>query len=92
MEFASEWIEYARWVWPDFWGRPKRVRVTGRRSMNKEAQLATMLVISLTFALFGWALVYLASPLDQPNEEQRAIPTRLRRWLDAAYDRLLKDR
>jgi hypothetical protein len=26
--------------------------------MNKEAQLATMLVTSLAMALFGWALVY----------------------------------
>jgi hypothetical protein len=60
--------------------------------MNKEAQLATMLVTSLAIALFGWALVYLASSLGHPNEELRPISTRLRRWLNAAYDRLLKTR
>ena len=60
--------------------------------MNKEAQLATMLVIGLALALFGWALVYLASSLAHPKEEQRAVPTRLRQWLNAAYDRLLKAR
>ena len=58
--------------------------------MNKEAQLATMLVVGLALALFGWALVYLASSLAHPKEEQRAVPTRLRQWLNAAYDRLLK--
>jgi hypothetical protein len=60
--------------------------------MNKEAQLATMLVASFAIALCGWALVYLASTRGQPNEEQRVHPTRLRRWLNAAYARLFKDR
>jgi hypothetical protein len=43
--------------------------------MNKEAQPATTLVISLALVVFGWALVYLASPMTHPNEEERAMPT-----------------
>jgi hypothetical protein len=31
-----------------------------RCSMNKEAQLTTMMVLSAVFALSGWALVYLS--------------------------------
>jgi hypothetical protein len=58
--------------------------------MNNEAQLATMMVASFAIFLCSWAIVYLASTRGRPNEEQR--PTRLRRWLNAAYTRLVKDR
>jgi hypothetical protein len=60
--------------------------------MNKEAQLATMFITGFALALFGWALVYLSSTRARSNEEQRAYPTRLRRWLNVAYERLLKAR
>jgi hypothetical protein len=60
--------------------------------MNKEAQLTTMMVLSAALALSGWALVYLSSTQGRPNEGQYVRPSRLRRWLNAAYDRLLKAR
>ena len=40
--------------------------------MNKEAQLATMLTIAFAVALFGWALVYLASAPTHPHDVRRA--------------------
>ena len=39
--------------------------------MNKEAQLATMLTIGFAVALFGWALVYLASAPTHPHDVRR---------------------
>ena len=60
--------------------------------MNKEAQLATMFITGFALALSGWALVYLSSTGARPNEEQSAYPMRLRRWLNAAYERLSKAR
>jgi hypothetical protein len=60
--------------------------------MNKEAQLTTMFITSFALALSGWALAYLSSTRARANEEHRAYPTRLRRWLNAVYDRLLKAR
>ena len=59
--------------------------------MNKEAQLTTMFITSFALALSGWALAY-PSTRARANEEHRAYPTRLRRWLNAVYDRLLKAR
>jgi len=43
---------------------------------NKEGQPATTLALGLALALFGWILVYPASPLPHPNEEERAMQTR----------------
>ena len=54
--------------------------------MNREAEIATMLTIGFAVALFGWALVHLASaPIHKDDE----LPTasRLRRWLQAIYYR-----
>jgi hypothetical protein len=50
--------------------------------VNKEAQLATMLTVGFMVALFGWALVYLASSPSHPNKNQRATASRFRRWLE----------
>ena len=51
--------------------------------MNKEAQLATMLTIGFAVALFGWALVYLASaptsPTRRPAPHREPIPKVVRR-------------
>jgi hypothetical protein len=60
--------------------------------MNKEAQLSIMFITSFALAFSGWALVYLSSTQARPNEEQRASPTRLWRWLNAAYAWLWKAR
>ena len=59
--------------------------------MNKEAQLATMLTIGFAVALFGWALVYLASAPTYPHDVRRPTASRLK-WLDATRHRLLKAR
>jgi hypothetical protein len=54
--------------------------------VNREAQLATMVTVAFAVALFGWVLVYIASaPI--PKDDQRPAPSRLRRWLHAAYGR-----
>ena len=53
-----------------------------RWPVNKEAQLATMLTIAFAVALFGWALVYLASAPTHPHESARhrePIPKVVRR-------------
>jgi hypothetical protein len=60
--------------------------------VNKEAQLATMLTVAFAVALFGWALVYIASSPSHPNKNQHATASRFRRWLDAVRLRLLKAR
>ena len=55
--------------------------------MNREAQLATMLTVGFAVALFGWALVHLASaPIYK--DDQRPSASRLRRWLLAVIDTL----
>ena len=61
-------------------------------SVNKEAQLTTMLIVGFAVAVFGWALVYLASSPSHPNKNQRATASRFRKWLDATRHRLLKAR
>ena len=61
-------------------------------SVNKEAQLATMLTIGFAVALFGWALVYLASAPTHPHDVRRPTASRFRKWLDATRHRLLKAR
>jgi hypothetical protein len=59
--------------------------------MNREAQIASMLIIGFAVTFFGWALVHIASPPIHPNEDdRRATPSRFRRWLDARWDQLLK--
>jgi hypothetical protein len=59
-------------------------------SMNKEAQLATLMIAGFAVALFGWAVVHLSSP-DHPNGNDRpATPTRLRRGLNVLLDRMWK--
>ena len=60
--------------------------------MNREAQLATMLTVALAFALFGWALVYLASAPTPPHDVRRPTASRFRKWLDTTRHRLLKAR
>ena len=60
--------------------------------MNKEAQLATLLTIGLAVALFGWALVYLASSPSHPSKNKRATASQFRRWLDAVRQRSLNTR
>jgi hypothetical protein len=62
------------------------------RSVNKEAQLTTMLIVGFAVAVFGWALVYLASSPSHPSKNQRATASRFRKWLDATRYRLLKAR
>ena len=47
--------------------------------MNKEAQLATMLTIGFAVALFGFALVYLASSPSHPNKNQHVTASRFRK-------------
>jgi hypothetical protein len=59
--------------------------------MNREAQIATMLTVGFAAALFGWAIVYIASsPTRRPHEDQRPTASRFRRWLDATRHRLLE--
>jgi hypothetical protein len=59
--------------------------------MNREAQIATMLTVSLALAFLGWAVVYLASAPVHPHKDD-ASRTRFKRWLAAATHRLLKAR
>jgi hypothetical protein len=56
-------------------------------SVNKEAQLATMLTIGFAVALSGWALVYLASAPTHPHDVRRPTASRFRKWLDATRHR-----
>jgi hypothetical protein len=48
--------------------------------------------VGFAVAVFGWALVYLASSPSHPNKNQRATASRFRKWLDATRHRLLKAR
>ena len=41
-------------------------------------------------ALFGWALVYLASAPTYRHDVRRPTASRFRKWLDATRHRLLK--
>jgi hypothetical protein len=59
--------------------------------MNKEAQLATMLFVSLAIAFVGWGVVYLASAPSHPHKDDHRV-TGFRRWLAAARHRLLEAR
>jgi hypothetical protein len=55
-------------------------------SMNREAEIATMLMVGIDVALFGWALVHIASaPINKDDE--RPAASRVRRWLQATYYR-----
>ena len=53
-------------------------------SVNKEAQLTTMLIVGFAVAVFGWALVYLASSPSSPEQEpachREPIPKVVRRY------------
>ena len=51
-----------------------------------------MLTVGFAVALFGSALVYLASAPTNPHEDRRPTGSRFRKWLDAARHRLLKAR
>ena len=52
---------------------------------------ATMSTVAFAVALFGWALVHLASaPIHK--DDQRPAASRLRRWVNAAYSRSQKAR
>jgi len=57
---------------------------------NREAQIATMLIIGFGVAFFGWILVHFASAPIQKGD-QRPTASRIRRLLEGAYDRLQKD-
>ena len=60
-------------------------------SVNREAQIASMLIVAFAVAFVGWALVQLASaPIYK--DDQRPTASRLRRWLLAAFDRSQKGR
>jgi hypothetical protein len=58
--------------------------------VNREAQIATMLIIGFGVAFFGWILVHFASAPIQKGD-QRPTASRIRRSLEGAYDRLQKD-
>ena len=61
--------------------------------MNREAQIATMLTVGFAVALLGWAMLHLSSPTHHPNKDnRRGSRTRLRSWLVATRDKLLKAR
>jgi hypothetical protein len=57
-----------------------------------EAQIGTMLTMAFAVALFGWALVHIASSPTYPHEDHRPTGSRFRRWLNATRYRLLKAR
>jgi hypothetical protein len=60
-------------------------------AVNREAQIATMLMVGFAVALFGWALVHIASSPTPPHEVRRRTGSRFRRWLDATRHRLLRE-
>jgi hypothetical protein len=57
--------------------------------VNREAQIATVLIVGSAAAFVGWAIVYLASAPTQPYKGRR---TGLRRLLSSAAHRLFKAR
>ena len=57
--------------------------------MNREAQIATVLIVAFASAFLGWAMVYLASNADHPY---KGTPTGFRSRLASAAHRLLKAR
>jgi hypothetical protein len=59
--------------------------------MNKEAQLATMLFVSLAIAFVGWGVVHLASAPSRPHKDDHRA-TGFRRWVAATLHRLLEAR
>jgi hypothetical protein len=58
--------------------------------VNKEAQLATLVIAGFAVALVGWAVVHLSSTGRPNGNDRRPTPTRLRRWLNALFDRMWK--
>ena len=53
-------------------------------SVNRAAEIVSLLIAGFAVALIGWAILYLSSPPTHPNEsDQRAVPSRLRKWLNA---------
>jgi hypothetical protein len=61
------------------------------KAVNREAEIASLLISGFGVAFFGWALVHLASSPSHPNkDDRRATESRFRRWLDATRHRLLK--
>jgi hypothetical protein len=70
--------------------RESRAAGAGEASVNKEAQLTTLMVVGLAVALFGWAIVHLSSRGHPNGNDRLATSTRLRRWLNALFDRMWK--
>jgi hypothetical protein len=63
------------------------------KAVNREAEIASLLISGFAVAFFGWAILHLASLPSHPhNDDQRATGSRFRRWLDATRHRLLKAR
>jgi hypothetical protein len=61
------------------------------KAVNREAEIASLLISGFGVAFFGWALVHLASSPSHPNkDDRRATGSRFRRWLDATRHPLLK--
>ena len=61
------------------------------KAVNREAEIASLLISGFGVAFFGWALVHLASSPSHPNkDDRRATESRFRRWLDATRHPLLK--
>ena len=61
------------------------------KAVNREAEIASLLISGFGVAFFGWALVHLASSPSYPNkDDRRATESRFRRWLDATRHPLLK--
>ena len=61
--------------------------------MNKEAQLATLLIAGFAVAFVGWAVVYLASsPIYPHKDDQGDTRRQYRKWLSAMRHRLLTAR
>jgi hypothetical protein len=53
-------------------------------AVNREAEIACLLISGFAVAFFGWALLYVASSPSHPNkDDRRATGSRFRRWLDA---------
>jgi hypothetical protein len=61
--------------------------------VNKEAQLATLLIAGFAVAFVGWAVVYLASsPIHTHKDDQGDTRRQYRKWLSAMRHRLLTAR
>ena len=58
-------------------------------SVNRAAEIVSLLIAGFAVAFLGWAVVHL-SPAPIHKDDQRPTASRLRRWLEAAYSRSQK--